>query len=199
MQDQGNLLEANMCYQTAIQLRPDFAVAYGNLGSSLLASGDAMRAMDALRYAIQLEPNFPDAYDNLGSALRVLRQPLSLDAAPAGAHKERAKFKVHDHEPIACFRKALRLKSDHINAYSNLACALHDRGLVREAIHCSVTAARLMPLFAPAHINLGSLLRGVGQLDQALAHYHQAIALDPSFAEAHTNLGNTYYELRQLV
>ena len=89
----------NRIVQTSIKLRPDFAIAHGNLGSCHYDRGDIDAAIRSFKYAIQLEPNFPDAYNNLGNALK---DSGDLD------------------EAIQCYRAALRLKPDHPHAYNNL-------------------------------------------------------------------------------
>lgn len=89
----------NCIVQTSIKLRPDFAIAHGNLGSCHYDRGDIDAAIRSFKYAIQLEPNFPDAYNNLGNALK---ESGDLD------------------EAIQCYRAALRLKPDHPHAYNNL-------------------------------------------------------------------------------
>lgn len=38
-QEQGLIQDAMQCYQTAIKLRPDFAIAYGNLASCYYDTG----------------------------------------------------------------------------------------------------------------------------------------------------------------
>lgn len=55
--------------QMAIKLRPDFAIAHGNLGSCYYERGEIDAAIRTFKYAIQLEPNFPDAYNNLGRCM----------------------------------------------------------------------------------------------------------------------------------
>jgi protein O-GlcNAc transferase len=62
----GVIQDAIKCYQTAIKLRPDFAIAHSNLGSCYYDLQDFTSAVKSFNYAIQLEPNFPDAYNNLG-------------------------------------------------------------------------------------------------------------------------------------
>jgi len=66
LKEQHLIQDAIACYQAAIKLRPDFAIAHGNLGSCYYDLGDYTSAIKAFNYAIQLEPNFPDAYNNLG-------------------------------------------------------------------------------------------------------------------------------------
>jgi protein O-GlcNAc transferase len=56
-------------YETAISLRPDFAIAHGNLASCYYDMRDYDKAISLFRYAISLEPNYPDAYNNLGNYL----------------------------------------------------------------------------------------------------------------------------------
>ncbi len=58
--------DAIASYRSAIKLRPDFAIAHGNLGSCYYDIGDHAAAIKSFNYAIQLEPNYPDAYNNLG-------------------------------------------------------------------------------------------------------------------------------------
>lgn len=53
--------QAIKCYQGAITIRPDFAIAHGNLASCFYDKGDLDAAIKTFKYAIQLEPNFPDA------------------------------------------------------------------------------------------------------------------------------------------
>ncbi len=94
------LAEAKSAYQEAIRLRPDFAIAHGNLASCFYDEGDMKTAVRCViprvvlprvggicrsclhialcvsrlyKHAIQLEPNFPDAYNNLGNAYREVR------------------------------------------------------------------------------------------------------------------------------
>jgi protein O-GlcNAc transferase len=177
LKEQHLLHDAIACYQQAIKLRPDFAIAHGNLGSCYYDLGDFTQAIKCFNYAIQLEPNFPDAYNNLGNALK---EESRLD------------------EAINSYRAALHLKPDHPHAYNNLGNAMIEKGFIKEAIHCYVTAIRLMPKFSAAHSNLGSVFEEQGKLDQAIAHYLEAIQIDPSFADAYCNLGNAYKEMGKI-
>ncbi|CAN0348796.1 unnamed protein product, partial [Ectocarpus sp. 8 AP-2014] len=119
------------CYQTAIKLRPDFAIAYGNLASCYYDCGCQDLAIKTFRYAIQLEPNFPDAYNNLGNALResgqleVRGHGVCYHHVSLGNDRENI-FDVHIFEAIDCYRTTLRLKPDHPHAYNNLGNAMKD-------------------------------------------------------------------------
>jgi tetratricopeptide (TPR) repeat protein len=54
-------------YDQAIQLQPDFAVAYKNRGGVKSDLGDKQGAIADFNQAIQLEPDFAEAYFNRGN------------------------------------------------------------------------------------------------------------------------------------
>ncbi len=59
--------EAISAYLQAIRLRPDFAIAHGNLASLYYEQGQLEQAIATYRDAILLEPTFVEAYNNLVS------------------------------------------------------------------------------------------------------------------------------------
>ena len=67
----SRLLQA--CYLKAIETRPDFAVAWSNLGCVFNAQGEIWLAIHHFEKAVGLDPNFLDAYINLGNVLKEAR------------------------------------------------------------------------------------------------------------------------------
>ncbi len=67
----GRLDEAKHCYLKAIETKPDFAVAWSNLGCVFNAQGEIWLAIHHFEKAVQLDGNFLDAYINLGNVLKV--------------------------------------------------------------------------------------------------------------------------------
>ena len=61
------------CYLKAIETRPDFAVAWSNLGCVFNAQGEIWLAIHHFEKAVALAPNFLDAYINLGNVLKEAR------------------------------------------------------------------------------------------------------------------------------
>ena len=61
------------CYLKAIETRPDFAVAWSNLGCVFNAQGEIWLAIHHFEKAVALDPNFLDAYINLGNVLKEAR------------------------------------------------------------------------------------------------------------------------------
>lgn len=64
---------AQACYLKAIETRPDFAVAWSNLGCVFNAQGEIWLAIHHFEKAVALDPNFLDAYINLGNVLKEAR------------------------------------------------------------------------------------------------------------------------------
>ncbi len=164
----GEIEEAIAAYQMAIQLNPNGADTFMNLGDALKDRGRLDEAIDAFRAAVRLKPDVAKAHNQLGTALYGRRR---LD------------------EAIATYRTVVRLKPDHAAAHSNLGIALCDAGQLDEAIAECRTAIRLKSDLAEAHSNLGNALGDHGRLDEAISAYRDAIALKGDLAGAHWNLG----------
>jgi tetratricopeptide (TPR) repeat protein len=94
--------------------------------------------------------------------------------------------------------KAITIKSDYAEAYSNLGLVLQGLERLDEAAASYNKAIAINPYYAEAHYNLGNTLQGLGTLDEAVASYKKAIAIKPDLVEAYYNLGITLQELGQL-
>ena len=66
-------IKLQACYLKAIETRPDFAVAWSNLGCVFNAQGEIWLAIHHFEKAVALDPNFLDAYINLGNVLKEAR------------------------------------------------------------------------------------------------------------------------------
>jgi len=53
-----------MCYQRALQARPDYAMAYGNLATIYYEQGQLDMAIRCYNQAIVCDPQFVEAYNN---------------------------------------------------------------------------------------------------------------------------------------
>src|SRR5262249_44135742 len=67
---QGKVDEGIRCYRKAIELVPNYAAAYSNLGNALCDQQKPDEAIRHYRKAIELEPRYAKAYLGLGRALR---------------------------------------------------------------------------------------------------------------------------------
>lgn len=94
---QGRLDQAIRLYREFIELRPDSASVYNNLGNALFLKRDFDKARDAYSTAIRLDPNYIDAHSNLAillartgqtdRAAEHYRKVFEIDPDHAGARK----------------------------------------------------------------------------------------------------------------
>ena len=166
--EKGREQEAAFHFETALQLRPDYADARNNFGVELQRAGRTTEAVAQFESALRTNPGFADAHYNLGIAL------AAIGRGP---------------EAIAQFEAALRLKPDNSRAHNNLGSVLLDLGRVDDALQHDRAAVRIDPDFAEAHYNLGNALFRAGQTTDAIAEFAAALRLRPEFDQAHNNLG----------
>jgi tetratricopeptide (TPR) repeat protein len=164
----GNVDEAIVHYQKALQIDPDYAEAHNNLGDALLRKDSVDEAIAHFQKALQIKPDDAEAHINLGNALIK---------------------KGNVDEAIAHYQNALQIKPDFAVAHNNLGNALLQKGSVDEAIVQYQKALQIEPDFAEAQNNLGNALLIKGNVDEAIAHYQKALQITPDYAKAHYNLG----------
>ena len=138
--ESGDVDGAIMAYDEAIQLEPDSAKAYYNLGMAVFQKGDLNHAIEAYRRALDLEPEFTSAYNNLGIA-------LSHQGDVDGA--------------ITSFQQAIHYNADSTNTNFtfNLAIALWRKGDLNRAIIELRTILDRQPHHSQARSALNEILR----------------------------------------
>ncbi|HVM49081.1 MAG TPA: tetratricopeptide repeat protein, partial [Candidatus Acidoferrum sp.] len=95
-------------------------------------------------------------------------------------------------DAIECFRRAIALYPQEVEALGNLGYACAQKGQAAEAITWYQAALQANPAHAATHNNLGNVLSGLGKLDDAIREYQLALKYEPEYAEAHNNLGIAY-------
>ena len=164
----GQLDEALVHLQKALEIYPNFLEAHNSLGEALLRKGQVDEAVAQYREALEINPHYVDAHYNLGNALL---QKGQLD------------------EAIAQLQKALEFNSEDADVRSNLGNALLQKGQLDEAVLQFQKASEIRPNNADAYYNLGNALLQKGQLDEAVPEYQRAVEINPSYADARNNLG----------
>jgi tetratricopeptide (TPR) repeat protein len=184
--------------QRAISLRPDFAVAYNNLGNAYRACRQSNEAISAYRKALLIRPDYAAALNNLGCILKapdqlaeavaVLRRVVALDPDYAEAFYNLANVYVATGaltEATTAYRRGLALKPDDVEMLLGLAKCLHRQGQKAEAIVVVKQSLVVAPDCADAYNTLGAFQ----DIEEQRATFQKAVDLAPNSAEAHLNLG----------
>ncbi len=198
----GDVDEAIVHYQKALQITPDYSEACCNLGTALLQKGDVDEAIVHYQKALQITPDFAKAHNNLGNAfqkkgrlgeaIEQFNHALEIDPAFAIARYNLGNTllqKGQVAEAMEQFQKALEIQPAYPEADNNLGVALMRSGRGDEAIQWFQKALEINPDYAEAHDNLANMLVVQGKLDEAIGHYQKTIQLNPDYADAHNNLG----------
>jgi predicted O-linked N-acetylglucosamine transferase (SPINDLY family) len=199
----GLLEEATACFQRAVQLDPNLAVAQSNLGAALKRKGKLDEAVFHLLQALRLRPDLAEVHSNLGNALREQGNLVEAMASFREALRLRPDYPEALHnmgnalvdqgaleEARACFERTLELKPNYLDAYLTLSNVLMRQGRFGEAEIRLAQALHLKPDYVQALVNLGVVHHAQGKTDQAVLCYRRALEYRPNLPEAHINLAN---------
>lgn len=155
----GRPEEAVEVYETALSACPGHVGAGADLGATLLALGRHAEAVERMKALLADSPEAAAAHNNLGN--------VQLGAGDVEA-------------AIVSYRRAVALRLDYFEAYSNLGLALAERrpdeardgGDPTLSVRaCYEKALELRPDFPPAHWNLGLCLLLNGDYAQGWKEY----------------------------
>ncbi|HEX9023089.1 MAG TPA: tetratricopeptide repeat protein, partial [Geobacteraceae bacterium] len=170
----GRLAEAEAIYRRVLAADPEQADALHLLGVVAHQVGRSDIAVELIGKAVRRNAGNYAPFINLGEAYRGLGRLAEAEL---------------------CYRRALEIKPDAVEAYNNLGIVLRDLGRPEEAAWACRRALAYKPDFAEAYNNLSNALQELGMLDEAAWACRRALAHKPDFAEAYSNLGATLNEL----
>ncbi|MBO9998935.1 MAG: tetratricopeptide repeat protein [Cyanobacteria bacterium SID2] len=98
-------------------------------------------------------------------------------------------------EAISAYDRAIELKPDYYQAWSNRGSALFHRQRYEAAIESYDRALELKFDYPEAWNNRGGAMTKLRQFDEALTSYDRAVQLKPDYVEAWNNRGLTLMEL----
>lgn len=195
----------------AIQINPQVAVFYFNLGIAWQSQDRYAEAVDSYEQAIRLKPDYAEAFCNIGTiehiqgkleeAIVRYRQALAVNLNYVDARYNLGSA-LQDlnrvAEAIICYEGVIATQPDYVEAHINLGTLQHSQGRLVEAMCTYQRALTIQPDCAQALSNLGSVFQAMGRLDEAMAHYKAALAVQPDYPDAHFNLGTVLQKNRQL-
>ena len=201
----GDYKEAMPHLKAALQIKPDYAEAYNNLGLVYKEQGFYDQATKSFAKAIKYKKRYFEAINNIATmyerkgdydtAIKIFKNVLKRKPDYAEAHsnlgivyQKRGQLEqAKEH-----FRKALQIEPHHVEAHNNLGVWYKNKGLYDEAIEEFKQVLVLKPDFAEVHCNLGAVYNNKGWYDLALEELKEALRLKPHIAEAMNNMGNAY-------
>jgi tetratricopeptide (TPR) repeat protein len=162
-------------FQQSLVYRPDFGLAYYEIGNMQFKRNKFEEAVQMLEKAVLLEPTRTEIYKLLGDTNVKLQRYA---------------------EAIKRYQRATELTPNDNVIWSALADAYRYRGMYPDAIKNYEKSLELEPNYFPAHLGLGITYENTEQFDQAILHYRRATELRPDDNQAHLALGTILY--RQL-
>jgi len=192
-----NFSEAEIHFQSALKLKPDFRDAFNNLGASYIEQNILDEALRTLQHTVKLWPEYAAARSNLGVALTRLgrlgeaavhlRRASELAPEDASYHKNlgytQQRLRQLD-ASIASYRRAVSL-SPRPDYYSDLGQILREAGYLDDAVAALQQALRLQPNHGLAMANIGFIAIARGDLKSALRWLEQATVASPDSAMIH--------------
>lgn len=194
-------------YNTAIQIRNDFAWGYKVSGDLHLAIGNAAQALKLYNKAIQHEasarPNeivefylqrsqVKQITGDITGALIDADKSVQLDGTNGGALNHRAILKLISNDrlgaeedfnkALSCFPENSREKAE---AYGNLASIDQENIRFTEAISKLTKAIENDRRNANWPTRRGQIYQIIGELENAKNDFQVALAIDPNFLPAH--------------
>ena len=179
--------------------------------ASMLASGQAVRALELLEPLCRSRAGDAEAWMLLGcaygalgdssQAIRCLSRAVKLRPSLAAAHSNLGialKTAGRLGEAVESYRRAIRLEPDNASFHGNLGNALAEQGKLDDAVMALSRAVALRPNDASLHYNLGNVLRERGSLSGAADAYRKALELRPDMQAARNSLGNVLTGMGEL-
>jgi len=145
----GEVAAAEECYRQALQLAPDFAEAYVNLGMLLEEIGEATEAEASYRCALSLNAGLFETHLNLGALLAGQKRFAEAESAYHAA------LHIDEHSP---------------RAWSNLGVLYVCLHREAEAELCYSNAIGLDPDYTTARFNFSYLLLRQGRYEAGWQH-----------------------------
>lgn len=161
----------------AIELKPDNANYYRELGSIYQKQRNLDCAEIAYRKGLELSPDWHEFYQLLGDIL-VKRRDLS--------------------SAISAYKQAVALNSDNAEYYRLLGNALFNENRLDEAQECFQKAIALEPTKAFLYRCLGDVYRQRNCFNLAVDNYKRAIELCPNVAYFYGRLSNILVKQNKL-
>ena len=173
-----SLAEALDYFKEAIELDPEFALAYVGLADT---------------YAVRMASNIATADEVEHLRRAALQQALELDDQLGELHASLAPYTAGggDMEGAdAQYKLAISLSPNNAGIYARYGRWLSNQGRVEEGLAISRRGVMLDPLSVSVNFNIGHDYMNLGRYEEGEAQYKKVIEIDPDFAMGYRFIGS---------
>jgi len=173
-----NSKKSTVYFQRAVELDPNYALAYALLSDS---------------YFYSLSVLDPDGLTPKAAA--AAEKAIELDENLADGHRARANLYLNDWNWKAAeaeYKRAIDLKRNEAKTLNNYSAYLSVMARHDEALAMAEHTRDLDPLTASNYVTLGFVLYGARRFPEAIAEYEKVIKTDPDYLSAYPFLGSAF-------
>jgi len=188
---QGRLEQGRAHLDQALELEPELALAYFNIGQLYLLKKDVTEARKYFRKALDTDSQLAEAWVELGfldlaqkkyaAAKRAFRKSIQIDGFDAQAHLGLSKLYEREKDfkkQLESALEAYNLDADQSEICNNLAIAFECNGRDEEAEEAYLRALDLNPMHAAAANNLGHLYERMMKMEPGRESENRKNAID---------------------
>jgi len=207
---QGDLRLAADSYSKANKIRPSEPRILTYLGICQHGLNNFNGALQTLNKSILLDKNSESAWLFIGLSLAALRE----DCKAIDAYKNTIKINPSSNSAYSAFvnlghlfeqrgdykqaiynyKKAIKTKTNCIEACVNLSLTYNSSNRLEEALHYACKAITLEPGNKKAHESLLSAARSTGEASKIIFNCHYSIKVNPCNSITYKILGNALYK-----
>ena len=189
---QGQHEAAIANYEKALALKPGDLAMLNNLGNALYMANRLDEAAEKLTEVVRLQPDYADAHNNLGNIYKALNKNNEAiehfqKALALNPKLFETLLNLGDilsdriGHPVAaeeCFRKALALKPDDIQAHTGLVNMLRFQGRLDDSLAAVNAALRFHPEHMGSQARIADIYERQGEHDKAYAQIRMLLEKD---------------------
>ena len=159
--NEGRYREAIICFDKALEINPNYALAWSEKGICLGYLAKHEEAIECFDKSLQLNPNELKPWFSKGVSLGILGE---------------------DEKAIPCFDRALEINPNYALAWSEKGFSLRNLGRNEEAIECYNRALEINPNYAKVWNDKGAILADLAKHEEAIECFDKSLQLNPNEA-----------------
>jgi len=204
--DVGNIEQALVALERAVEINPSLAECRTNLGNIYLKKDRTEDAIYQYRTALEINPGDAKTHNNLGNAytktgrlddaISEYNKSLELDPNFAEVYKNLSVVyceKKMFGRAESVLKKAIAFEPENSRFYNQLGDVYSQMGQCEKAIVQYNKVLELASDSADAYYGLGACYNKLGMANDEIRAYKKALSIKPDMMAALVNLGNAYF------